>query len=73
MFTLCQSKGQGLGGRPCQGIGARIGRAIPTSMAKASPSKSPQVMAEPSPATMLRLQIGNLDKPLRVDNFRDLN
>lgn len=70
MCTLCQSKGLGLDGKPCQETGGKIGKATPTSMDRASPSKSPQVMAEPSLSTMLRLQIGSLAKPLRAHSFR---
>lgn len=69
-FILCQSRDQGRDGKPCQGTGARTGRAIHTSMARACPSRSQPVMAEPSLATMLCQQTGNLDRPLRVDNFR---
>lgn len=72
MFTLCQSKDQELGGNPCQGIGAKTGKAIPTSMAKAYPSKSQPAMAELSLATILCQQIGNLDRPSREHNFRNL-
>ena len=71
MFTLCPSRGLGLGGKPCQGTGARTGRATPTSMARASPSRSPPVMAGLSLATMLHLLIGNLDRHMRGHSFRN--
>jgi hypothetical protein len=70
MSGQCQLRGLVQGGKPCQEIGAKIGRATHTSTARASPSRLPLVMAALSPATMLCLPVGNLDRPLKEVNSR---
>ena len=65
---LCLSRDLGLAGKPCQETGAKIGRATHMSMARASPSESQPAMAGQLPATMLRQQIGDLDKLLKEGN-----
>ena len=72
MFNQCPSRGLTQGGKPCQGTGARTGRAITTSMDKVSHSKSPPVMEGLSLATTWFQEIGNLDRHLRVVNYRFL-
>jgi hypothetical protein len=71
MYILYPSKDQRLDGKLCLGTGGKIGKAITTSMVKASLSKLLQVMAELSLATTLCLVIGNLDRHLQGDNFRN--
>ncbi len=73
MSRQCQSRDLGQDGKPCQEIGVKIGRATHTSTARASPSRSPPVMAGLSPATMLCLPVGNLDRPLKEVNSRPLH
>lgn len=65
-----QSKGQELGGKPCQETGVKIGRATRTLMAKAFQLWSPQVTVELSQATTWPLLIGSLVRPLKVVNSR---
>jgi len=73
MYILCPSRDQRLDGKLCLGTGGRIGKAITISMVKASHSKSLQVMVELSLATTLCLAIGNLDRHLQGDNFRNIS
>jgi len=72
MCIQCPSKGQKLGGKPCQEIGAKTGKATPTSMDKPFLFKSQPVMAELWQATMWHQAIGNLAKPSKEANSRDL-
>jgi len=73
MCTQCPSKGPELDGNQCQGTGARTGRATPTSMDKPSLFKSPPVMAELWQATMWHQPIGNLARPSKEANSRELS
>ena len=72
MWIQCPLKGPKLGGSPCQETGGKTGRATHTSMDNPSLFKSPPVMAELWQASMWHQPIGNLARPSKEANSRDI-